>query len=146
MWTFTVLRVFLLLEPQGPQHAQSHINWDMGGQFCLLFVCFLMGRQFCFVVREFQRCSYVVYVWLVFFFFFWVQDGLKWLLNYPEQNIPLILADNGFDVWISNTRGTRLSRRHVSLVPSQPVLFLFPFTTHQFNYFIKLFCAAYDDS
>ncbi|XP_030953610.1 LOW QUALITY PROTEIN: triacylglycerol lipase 2-like [Quercus lobata] len=47
-------------------------------------------------------------------------DGLTWLLNSPEQNLPLILADNGFDVWISNTRGTRLSRRHVSLVPSQP--------------------------
>ncbi|KAM3761191.1 hypothetical protein ACB098_01G249300 [Castanea mollissima] len=47
-------------------------------------------------------------------------DGLTWLLNSPEQNLPLILADNGFDVWISNTRGTRLSRRHVSLDPSQP--------------------------
>ncbi|KAK7825114.1 triacylglycerol lipase 2 [Quercus suber] len=47
------------------------------------------------------------------------RDGLTWLLNSPEQNLPLILADNGFDVWISNTRGTRLSRRHVSFVPSQ---------------------------
>ncbi|KAL4653134.1 hypothetical protein ACB092_01G280600 [Castanea dentata] len=47
-------------------------------------------------------------------------DGLTWLLNSPDQNLPLILADNGFDVWISNTRGTRLSRRHVSLDPSQP--------------------------
>ena len=31
----------------------------MGGHDVCLFVCFLMGRQFCFVVREFQRCSYV---------------------------------------------------------------------------------------
>lgn len=52
-----------------------------------------------------------------------VQDGLTWLLNPPEQDLPLILADNGFDVWIVNSRGTRFSRRHTSMSPSEPVLF-----------------------
>ncbi|KAK8556923.1 hypothetical protein V6N13_064911 [Hibiscus sabdariffa] len=47
-------------------------------------------------------------------------DGMTWLLNSPEENLPMILADNGFDVWIANTRGTRFSRTHVSLDPSQP--------------------------
>ncbi|XP_038881725.1 triacylglycerol lipase 2 [Benincasa hispida] len=42
-------------------------------------------------------------------------DGETWLLNSPEQNLPMILADNGYDVWIANTRGTRFSRRHNSL-------------------------------
>ncbi|CAA2954026.1 triacylglycerol lipase 2-like [Olea europaea subsp. europaea] len=47
-------------------------------------------------------------------------DGMTWLLNSPEQSLAMILADNGFDVWISNTRGTKFSRRHVNLDPSNP--------------------------
>ncbi|XP_028771389.1 LOW QUALITY PROTEIN: triacylglycerol lipase 2-like [Neltuma alba] len=47
-------------------------------------------------------------------------DGVTWLLNSPEQNLPMILADNGFDVWIANTRGTRFSRKHTYLDPSNP--------------------------
>lgn len=47
-------------------------------------------------------------------------DGTTWFLNQPEDNLPCILADNGFDVWIANTRGTRFSRKHVSLDSSRP--------------------------
>ncbi|XP_061370264.1 triacylglycerol lipase 2-like [Gastrolobium bilobum] len=47
-------------------------------------------------------------------------DGMTWFMNSPEQNLPLILADNGFDVWIANARGTRFSRRHTYLDPSNP--------------------------
>uniref|UniRef100_A0A0D9XA32 Lipase n=1 Tax=Leersia perrieri TaxID=77586 RepID=A0A0D9XA32_9ORYZ len=45
-------------------------------------------------------------------------DGMTWLLGSPEESLPYILADQGFDVWIANNRGTRWSRRHVSLDPS----------------------------
>ncbi|KAM7509252.1 hypothetical protein LguiA_019705 [Lonicera macranthoides] len=47
-------------------------------------------------------------------------DGMTWLVNSPDQSLAFMLADSGFDVWIANTRGTRFSRRHVSLDPSNP--------------------------
>nr|XP_010926726.1 triacylglycerol lipase 2 [Elaeis guineensis] len=49
-----------------------------------------------------------------------LMDGATWILNPPEESLAYILADNGFDVWIANTRGTKWSRRHVSLAPSNP--------------------------
>ena len=47
-------------------------------------------------------------------------DGATWFMNSPEQNLPMILADNGFDVWIVNTRGTKHSRKHTHLDASRP--------------------------
>ncbi|URE14085.1 Triacylglycerol lipase [Musa troglodytarum] len=40
-----------------------------------------------------------------------LMDGLTWLPNPPQQSLAFVLADNGFDVWITHGRGTRLIGR-----------------------------------
>ncbi|KAJ1288926.1 hypothetical protein BS78_02G126100 [Paspalum vaginatum] len=43
------------------------------------------------------------------------QGGDTWFINSNEQSLGYILADNGFDVWIGNVRGTHWSKGHSSL-------------------------------
>lgn len=43
---------------------------------------------------------------------------MSWMLNSPEESLPLILAGEGYDVWIGNIRGTKWSRRHERLSSS----------------------------
>eukprot|EP00891_Asterochloris_glomerata_P003135 jgi/Astpho2/3135/Aster-03418 len=42
----------------------------------------------------------------------------SWVVNGPGKSLAYILADAGWDVWMSNVRGSTFSREHISLSPA----------------------------
>ncbi|XP_048328414.2 triacylglycerol lipase 2 [Ziziphus jujuba] len=47
-------------------------------------------------------------------------DAVSWILGSPDESLAFKLADDGFDVWLANTRGTLSSKGHISLTPKDP--------------------------
>ena len=52
-----------------------------------------------------------------------LQHGIEdssttWVMNSPDKAPAFLLAKNGFDVWLSNSRGNKFSKKHLSLNPN----------------------------
>ncbi|XP_046448187.1 gastric triacylglycerol lipase-like [Daphnia pulex] len=47
------------------------------------------------------------------------ESSATWLVNPSSRSLPLLLADQSYDVWLGNVRGNRYSRRHVTLNPKK---------------------------
>lgn len=46
-------------------------------------------------------------------------DSNFWLANEPKLAPPLVLARKGFDVWLTNSRGSHLAVDHTHLNPKE---------------------------
>ncbi|XP_030751053.1 lipase 3-like isoform X2 [Sitophilus oryzae] len=71
---------------------------------------------------------------VVFFKHCFMCSSRDWLLLGPTRSLPMILADQGYDVWLANTRGNLHSMKHKTLNPDTDSQF-WDFSFHEKGYY-----------
>lgn len=56
-----------------------------------------------------------------------LDSSATWVVNKPDQSLGFILADAGYDVWLSNSRGNAFSRNHTGFSPATAAFWDFSF-------------------
>jgi pimeloyl-ACP methyl ester carboxylesterase len=59
-----------------------------------------------------------------------LDSSFTWIINFPDQSLPYILADLGYDVWMGNVRGNRYALKHKTLNPSMSAFWDFSWDEH----------------
>ena len=60
-----------------------------------------------------------------------MDNGFSYLFKSIESNLPIMLVNEGYDVWITNNRGQINSLEHISLVYSNPTSNYWNFSFHE---------------
>lgn len=60
-------------------------------------------------------------------------SSAAWVISRPDQALGFLLADNGYDVWMTNSRGNTYSRSHKTLDPNSAKYWDFSF--HEMGYY-----------
>ena len=64
-----------------------------------------------------------------------LDQGGTWFFNEAEKTLPFQLVEDGYDVWILNSRGTAISNEHLFLSPSDKNSLYWNFTVHEMAQF-----------
>ncbi len=62
-----------------------------------------------------------------------MDSSFSWVQNEANQSLGFILADNGFDVWLGNTRGNIYANQHLTLDSHSTKFWDFRFFFFAFN-------------